>query len=348
MKKSSKASSETRKKMAAAQRGRRHSAETKKKMSETAKGRVFSKETREKMSEAHKGKYLGANSPNYGKHHSDEAKKRISEANKGKHRSDEIKKRMSEANKGKGNPFYGKKHTAETIKKLSKIAKKRHISEETREKLSKARKGKKNHNYGKHFSKEIRERMGAGRKGKYLGEKNHNWIGGGKIVGFEAASLQLSWCDSVRRNPRNKKQFQVKCALCGKWFCPTKDQVRSRISAVNHNNRGDCNFYCSEGCKRACPVFRRLQYKKDESPQPPIRTGQKEWRKHVIVCAEYACERCGKILDEKDLSAHHIKTVSQYPLESMDVDNGMALCRDCHKTVHSGVGCRPVDLRCQP
>ena len=88
-----------------------HSTETRKKMSEAHKGKQAwnkgipqSAETRKKMSEAHKGE----NNYWFGKHHSAEARKKISEANKGenhplfgKHHSEETRNKMSEANKGK-------------------------------------------------------------------------------------------------------------------------------------------------------------------------------------------------------------------------------------------------------
>lgn len=60
------------------------------------KGKHHSEEARKKMSESRKG-----NQNNKGKHHSDETKRKISEANKGKHHSEESKKKMSEAQKGK-------------------------------------------------------------------------------------------------------------------------------------------------------------------------------------------------------------------------------------------------------
>ena len=62
----------------------------------------------------------GENHPRYGKKHSDETKKKMSEANKGeknpmygKTPRDETKKKLSKANKGENNPCYGrtgKKH----------------------------------------------------------------------------------------------------------------------------------------------------------------------------------------------------------------------------------------------
>ena len=63
----------------------------------------------------------GENNPFYGKHHSDESKKKISEANKGMrkpYRSEEHRRKLSEANKGK------------------------HRSDETKRKISDAKKGK--------------------------------------------------------------------------------------------------------------------------------------------------------------------------------------------------------------
>ena len=52
--------------------------------------------------------------------HTEESKKKISEAKKGKSvHTEESKKKISEANKGKNNPFYGKHHTEEVRKKMS-------------------------------------------------------------------------------------------------------------------------------------------------------------------------------------------------------------------------------------
>ena len=75
-----------------------------------------------------------------GKHHSEESKKKNSEAHKGKHLSEEAKKKLSEANKG--HPV-----SEETKKKMSEA--KKNISEETKKKLSKARKGMHWFNNGK-------------------------------------------------------------------------------------------------------------------------------------------------------------------------------------------------------
>lgn len=66
----------------------------------------------------------GNNNPFFGKHHDDEAKKKISEAVKGKHwsLSEETKKKMSEAMKG-NKRWLGRHHSEETKKKMSEAMK---------------------------------------------------------------------------------------------------------------------------------------------------------------------------------------------------------------------------------
>lgn len=65
------------------------------------KGKKHSEETKKKISEAKKGKKLGP--------HSEEQKRKMSEAHKGKVFSEEHKRKLSEAHKGKPAPNKGKK-----------------------------------------------------------------------------------------------------------------------------------------------------------------------------------------------------------------------------------------------
>ena len=100
-----------------------------------------------------------------GKHHSEEAKKKIAEANKGKQLSEETRRRiseahknmseetknkMSEAHKGKPSGMKGKCHSEETRNKLSEANKGKHHSEEAKKKIAEAKKGNK-YNLGKHW-----------------------------------------------------------------------------------------------------------------------------------------------------------------------------------------------------
>ena len=102
-------------------------------------GYTHTEETKRKMSEALKGK----NNPNYGKHH-----------------TEETKRKMSEAKKGENNHFYGKHHTEETKRKISEAQKGKHHTEETRIKMSHALKGRV-------LSEEWKKKISEAQKGKH-------------------------------------------------------------------------------------------------------------------------------------------------------------------------------------
>ena len=96
----------------------------------------------------------------FGKHHSAEARKKMSEARKGRTFSEEHRKKIAEAHKGENNPFFGKHHSEETRKKMSEARKGKHKSAEHRQKISEALKGY-------HHSAEARQKMSEANKGKH-------------------------------------------------------------------------------------------------------------------------------------------------------------------------------------
>ena len=80
--------------------GYKLSDETKRKIGEGNKGKTYTAESLEKMSVAAKKRSVGKLSPMDGKKHTDETKKKISEAFKGRIHSEESKKKCSESQKG--------------------------------------------------------------------------------------------------------------------------------------------------------------------------------------------------------------------------------------------------------
>lgn len=62
----------------------------------------------------------------------------------------------------------------------------------------------------------------------------------------------------------------------------------------------------------------------------------KDWRKSVFERDDYTCMICGKVGGE--LNAHHIKPYAKYEELRFDLDNGITLCKECHKKVHSKKG----------
>ena len=96
-------------------------------------GKTHSIETRRKISENH-ADVSGENNPNYGKSCSDETKQKLSELRKGKFT-------------GEDNPFYGKKHTEESKQKISEKRKGKFI-------------GENNPFYGKKHTEETKKKIG--------------------------------------------------------------------------------------------------------------------------------------------------------------------------------------------
>lgn len=59
-----------------------------------------------------------------------------------------------------------------------------------------------------------------------------------------------------------------------------------------------------------------------------------KWSKAVREQWGHKCVWCGRGEDEWYLQAHHIKPKSLYPELETETDNGIALCKRCHKIVH--------------
>lgn len=114
---------------------------------------------------------------NFGKHHSEETKQKLSKFHKGMKLSEETKIKMSETHKGLF-------HSEDTRRKISESLTGRIVSDETKQKLSEVRKGMKhtedtlqklremesgenNPFYGKHHSDETRKRISESKKGKH-------------------------------------------------------------------------------------------------------------------------------------------------------------------------------------
>lgn len=137
----------------------------------------------------------------------------------------------------------------------------------------------------------------------------------------------------------------IKCAYCGRYYIPTINQVRNRIHALIGLGTGENRFYCSNGCKKACPIFNRNLFPKGFK-KCSSREVQPELRQLRLETDNYTCQKCGAGINNTELHCHHITGVIQNPIESADIDNTITLCKDCHKFVHSQKGCNYFELRC--
>ena len=163
-------------------------------------------EARKEFAKIQSLKISRENNPMYGRHHSEEARKKI-----------------SEANKGENHPNYG-----------------RHLPEETCKRISKhhARMSGKSHpNYGRRFGEEVRKKMSDGKKGKYLGEMNPMY---GKRHNEEIRKkMSENHADfSGKKHPRARKviQYDLDGKLIKFWDYITQAANELNIPRTTINN----------------------------------------------------------------------------------------------------------------
>lgn len=112
------------------------------------------------------------------------------------------------------------------------------------------------------------------------------------------------------------------CPECGKQFKTTKSE-----------NRKFCSRECRNLSYREYTGEKAHAWKGGTTKETKCRRSNseyREWRMAVFTRDNFKCQICGK--HGSDLEAHHIKEVRNYPDLIYDVDNGLTLCHECHKT----------------
>ena len=64
----------------------------------------------------------------------------------------------------------------------------------------------------------------------------------------------------------------------------------------------------------------------------------KDWDRYIKERDFYICQRCGKLLQGRDAQAHHKIPKWFIPKLRYDLNNGICLCRACHKQIHGKGG----------
>ncbi|MFA6006038.1 MAG: NUMOD3 domain-containing DNA-binding protein [Patescibacteria group bacterium] len=173
-------------------------------------GRKHSLETRKKISENRKGKCISIDNPFYGKQHSEESREKMSIAKKGKKLSMEHRAKMSKSRKGKPSGAKGRHHSMEARLKISIGNKGKTVSEKTRIKLHNANLGQKHSEEQRRKNREWHtgRKLSEDAKKKISGANNPNWLGG---KSFEPYTTD--WTRTLRRSIRERDHYT--CQICG-------------------------------------------------------------------------------------------------------------------------------------
>ncbi len=162
---------------------------------------------------------------------------------------------------------------------------------------------------------------------------------------FDSYGEKLSLYEESIEN-RNGYLF-VRCTYCDKWMQPTNQMIGARLGVLYGHMQGESRFYCSDNCKKACPVFNQKLYYKGQSVKSSSREVMPELRKMALLRDGHRCQDCGENGECDQLHVHHIKPVADDPIESADLDNVVTLCKQCHIQVHRVPGCGFLELSCK-
>lgn len=289
-----------------------------------------------------------------GKKHNIDSLKKMSVSQLGKTHSEKTKKKIRLAN-------LGHIHSEETKLKIGEKSKNRYFSKEVREKMSKSQQGR-------IHTKETKIKISLGRKGKIhslesrkkMSKSTKNRIISNDELIKRRATINkyktkyplFSKIEEMRYEPGKEKEkiIQVHCKNhnClsskekGGWFTPTYSQIHERIRNLENFGLDKNYFYCSEKCKNECPLFGKTVNQLIREDQ--IRAGiiedpwynsseYKIWRDRVFELDNSKCVWCGK----EATIAHHILPQKTHPNLSLDPENGLSCCQECHyKYGHKG------------
>jgi hypothetical protein len=226
--------------------------------------------------------------------HSEETKRKISEAQIGRKHSEETKRKISEAQ-------IGRKHSKETRRKLSEAQKGKKHSEETRRKLS---------NIVKLSIKQINERYPFFSKIEEIRYNPDKPIEEKEIQGH----CKYSECENSKEK--------------GGWFTLTGYQLSERIKQLEKDYGNEGNYlYCCQECKDLCPLY-GLQSDpfKTIKELPYTYEEYQTFRQHVLTIDNNTCQFCG----DEATDVHHERPQKLEPFFSLDPDFAWSCCKECH------------------
>lgn len=129
----------------------------------------------------------------------------------------------------------------------------------------------------------------------------------------------------------NKEKLKVECPTHGIFYI-TYSNIQILIKKNGLGN----------GCRK-CDIERKttlsLQEKEERRKYPEYYT----WRNKVFERDNYVCQKCNS--KGGSLNAHHINNYSSDKDNRTNIDNGVTLCKKCHRSFHKKYGYKNNNIK---
>jgi len=194
-------------------------------------------------------------------------------------------------------------------------------------------------NCGKQFTKKITTSKKDWEKIKYCSQYCYHSIGREekecpicKKIFSAFKSHRKIYCSMLCKNrsrPDRGGKIINTCKICGKEYTP-----------LRRGEAGKKQEYCSRECRVKGKSKENHWNWKGGIAKNHRRETQEylNWRNSVYKKDRYTCRKCGKKCRKEIIVAHHIKSWEKHPKLRFKIENGIVLCRSCHKRVHKEIG----------
>lgn len=163
---------------------------------------------------------------------------------------------------------------------------------------------------GTHLSEESKKKVSESRKGIPAWNKGKRKI-----------TIVIKVCESCgieySRHPDSSDELWLKRRFCSK-SCALRGNKRTLGKNLGKDNPGWKGGITSKN------AILRSSYEMNC------------WRRAVFERDNYTCRGCG--IRGNKLHAHHVLSFSKFPNHRFDVDNGLTLCKSCHKKTDNYAG----------
>jgi len=172
------------------------------------------------------------------------------------------------------------------------------------------------------LSKETRRRMSESHKGLPV------WNKGKRMLTVDRIKQRYPFFYQIEKPIQKENEIYVKCKFCEKYFIPTQNQLSERIRCLEKpRDNSEQHFYCSEECKGLCPTYHSKPVISNKKNYP-LESQLMIFRKEVLKRDNYKCKYC----EEEANIVHHIYPIKRCPEFSLDPENGLSVCIECHDT----------------